>query len=472
MGKQILKSGWGKADITPEKKTLLRGQDFRRISTHTNDPLYATALALKDQKGELIIWISFDLVGILKDEKDILSKEVVKAIPEVKEENVICSCIHNHTGPFLNSRKFRKNKGGDLSVRIEVPDDCLKPEEYFYEALIPKTVTACKEAFENLSPTGFSSVSGHAVVGHCRRILMRDGTAIMYGKPDNYNFDRLESSSDHGVEMMYMFDSNKKLNGLILNVNCPAQVVELKSYFSADFIGIFRNLIKEELGYELPVLSLIGASGNISPRDLIRQGRAEPDMWELEGAIEIAGRLKKCFLENLRVAEDRIEFEAKFGHLYKEVSLPIFKVTQGEITKAKKDHDRLLQKYDEKIFNMNAEDMKNYKIAKGTMDREALQNKNSLYDSPVHAVRIGDSAFITNPFELFIEYGMRIRARANAAHTFTAQLTDDTGGYLPTKEAIMAGGFSAVASHCVAGYEGGEILTETSINMINELFGN
>ncbi len=57
---------------------------------------------------------------------------------------------------------------------------------------------------------------------------------------------------------------------------------------------------------------------------------------------------------------------------------------------------------------------------------------------PVHIVRIGNCAFSTNPFELYIEYGMRIKARSKAEYTFTAQLTEASGGYLPTPFAVRA----------------------------------
>jgi len=39
----------------------------------------------------------------------------------------------------------------------------------------------------------------------------------------------------------------------------------------------------------------------------------------------------------------------------------------------------------------------------------------------------------TNPFELFLDYGMRIKARSKALQTFVVQLACDSSGYLPTQ---------------------------------------
>lgn len=474
MRKQILQSGWGKADITPRQKTLLRGQFYQRISTHTNDPLYANVLALQDTSGELLIWISFDLLGIEKRERQLLISELTKNIQGIKETNIICSCIHNHTGPYLNSVMFQNNRGGNLLPdRVDFPDDCLKAEDYVRQTLIPKTVDACKEACDNISPTGFSSILGHAVIGHCRRMLMRDGSAIMYGNCGDYNFDRPEGPSDHGIEMMYLYDEDKKLNGLIVNINCPAQALDRKYYFTADFIGLFRNLLKEKLGCELPVLTLIGAAGNISPRDyrnFVRGRKEEPDMWEMEGAVELSRRLLNCFLYNLEIAEKTVEYEIAFGHLYQEIQLPIRTVTNNEVEQADVELKKLIKKYNGELRELPLEDTKAYRYAKSILLRAEMQQKNTWYDMPAHAIRIGNSSFITNPFELYIEYGMRMRGRAKSLHTFIAQLTDDFAGYLPTPEAVKAGGYSTATGSCLVSCEGGELLTETSIRMINSLF--
>jgi len=470
MKKQTIKCGWGKADITPAGKTPLRGQFYERIPTHTNDPLYATALAIKPDDGELVIWLSLDLVSFSKSVKTMLANKLLKHIPGFSGDRLVCSCIHNHTGPYLSSRRFRENSGDDGVMKINIPEGCITPEEYVENTFIPNAVKACIQAYNNLAPTGFSPILGHATIGHCRRIKLRDGSAIMYGNTDDYNFDCLEGPSDSGVEMMYMYDEQDELKGLILNVNCPAQVVEHKSFYSADFIGSFRRQLTEKFGREIYVLSLIGAAGNISPRDLVRRGRGEPNMYELEGAEEIGRRLINCFEYNLEKAKSGIVRELEFGHVYKDVPLFIRTVTNEELDKAKAEFDELYNKYNGDFSNLPGKDSAALFFAKGIINRAELQKKTSFYDAPVHAMRIGDSAFITNPFELYIEYGMRMRARSKAIHTFIAQLTDDGAGYLPTPEAVLAKSYSTGVGSCLVSCEGGEMLTETSIRMINSLF--
>ena len=72
------------------------------------------------------------------------------------------------------------------------------------------------------------------------------------------------------------------------------------------------------------------------------------------------------------------------------------------------------------------------------------------------------TAFITNPFELYIS--MECACVQIKLITFIAN-TDDGAGYLPTLEKCLPKLFNRVRLSCKL--EGGEILTETSIRMIN-----
>ena len=58
----------------------------------------------------------------------------------------------------------------------------------------------------------------------------------------------------------------------------------------------------------------------------------------------------------------------------------------------------------------------------------------------LHVIRLGDIAFATNTFELFLDYGLRIITRSPAVQTFLVQLS--AGGracYLATQKAEGGG---------------------------------
>jgi hypothetical protein len=103
------------------------------------------------------------------------------------------------------------------------------------------------------------------------------------------------------------------------------------------------------------------------------------------------------------------------------------------------------------------------------------------YTMEMHVLRLGDVALATNPFELFVDYGVQIQARSPAVQTFLIQLA--TSGprpayYVPTPRAVAGGNlnekaftnYSATASHSLVGPEGAQVLVDRTVEEINKLW--
>ncbi len=89
----------------------------------------------------------------------------------------------------------------------------------------------------------------------------------------------------------------------------------------------------------------------------------------------------------------------------------------------------------------------------------------------LHVIRLGDVAIATNVFELFTEFGIQIKARSRALQTFVIQLTAGPGtSYLPTARAARGGGYSAIAESNLVAPEGGQVLADRSVDLINSLW--
>src|SRR3954463_3250943 len=84
----------------------------------------------------------------------------------------------------------------------------------------------------------------------------------------------------------------------------------------------------------------------------------------------------------------------------------------------------------------------------------------------LHAIRLGDVAIATNPFELFTQYGIQIKARSRALQTFVIQLTGP-GTYLPTAAAVRGGGYSAIVARSACGAEGGRGRGARRVGLLN-----
>lgn len=91
------------------------------------------------------------------------------------------------------------------------------------------------------------------------------------------------------------------------------------------------------------------------------------------------------------------------------------------------------------------------------------------FPAEIHVLRIGDLAVATNPFELFMDYGMQIKALSPAAQTVLVQLTG-RGFYLPSARAVQGGGYGAMPAVSIVGPEGGRQLVTATLELLAELF--
>jgi hypothetical protein len=92
------------------------------------------------------------------------------------------------------------------------------------------------------------------------------------------------------------------------------------------------------------------------------------------------------------------------------------------------------------------------------------------YEAELHALRIGEAVIVTNPFELYLDYALEIKARSLATQTLTVQLAAGTGLYLPTERAVQGGHYGAHPAVAPVGPEGGRELVEASLLLIRDIF--
>ena len=70
------------------------------------------------------------------------------------------------------------------------------------------------------------------------------------------------------------------------------------------------------------------------------------------------------------------------------------------------------------------------------VDREPVERQ-----TPIKALRIGDLGIVGLPGEIFVEYGLQIKAQSPFNHTMTVELANDYVGYCPTDKALDEGSY-------------------------------
>jgi hypothetical protein len=152
------------------------------------------------------------------------------------------------------------------------------------------------------------------------------------------------------------------------------------------------------------------------------------------------------------------------------LALPMRLVTEAEYTEAKAASQQVA---DQIAKNPQATDelFRRLKWQEAIVARFERQKADPapVHEVEIHVLRIGDAVVCTNPFELFTDYGIRIKARSQAVQTFVVQLVG-TGSYLPTEKAVRGGGYSAVVQSSLVGPEGGQVLVDRTVELIDALW--
>jgi len=84
-------------------------------------------------------------------------------------------------------------------------------------------------------------------------------------------------------------------------------------------------------------------------------------------------------------------------------------------------------------------------------------------------IRIDEAAIAANPAELFVEFGLQIKAQSPCHPTFVVELANGIIGYVPTVQAFSQGGYEprlAGSSKLVP--EAGGMIVETSLKLLSQ----
>jgi hypothetical protein len=149
-------------------------------------------------------------------------------------------------------------------------------------------------------------------------------------------------------------------------------------------------------------------------------------------------------------------------HVVQTIELPYRQVTAAEAEEARKMAATFADKPAERW---------NFLWHQRVVDLYEKQQRGevSMFPMELHVIRLGDVAIATNEFELYTDYGIRIKARSPAIQTFVIQLTG-SAGYLPTERAVRGGGYGAVIQSGRIGPEGGQVLVDRTVEAISQLW--
>ncbi|NLX12392.1 MAG: hypothetical protein GXY44_01895 [Phycisphaerales bacterium] len=493
---KTLRIGWAQADITPSEPVCIAGQFHVRVSEGVLDPITATALALEsvgDQTPAAMVLVSCDLIAIHDSLRDALRDHLRRDLPELDPMAVLIAATHTHSAPLTSTHERYDPLQTPVANIYGDNFGAMAPADYVTYAA-ERIARAVIEAWRRRAPGGIAYGLGHAVVGRNRLTTYLDGRSRMYGPVNDPEFSHMEGYENPALHVLATYSADRRMTGLILNLACPAQVSESSMKLSSDFWHETREELRSRFGESLFVLAQNAPSGDQSPHlpgnecsrpsSETRGENPEVRMWRLAGRSqqeEIGVRIADAVGSILPLIEKEIVWAPILAHRVETIELPRRLIPAGDVEQARSEAAKQRAAYEALMSDrqVNPELLRDRQWAHNVsrafrlmrrnervMERFEFQQTHPTVAIELHAARLGDIAFASNPFELYLDYGLRIQARTRAVQTFLVQLAGP-GSYVPTARSVAGGAYGAVPASTEVGPDGGQVLVERTIAAVN-----
>ena len=512
-GESPLMIGWGRRSLNPGRPVAITGQHYLRVSLGEYNPVTANALVLENGR-DAAIFVSLDMVSLRGGLLDMVRAKVAAAKLGIPAEKIIMNATHTHAGPSFSEKK-------PAVAGMEY-----MPTKEILDFISTQIADAVVEAWKTRKPGSVAYGYGFATTGHSRRVVYlpggevktalpgadANGLARMYGDTSEKGFSHYEAGTDAFINLLYTFDAAGKLTGAVVNVPCPAQTNEHAWELHAGFWHHVRAKLRAKYG-DIGVIGQAAAAGDLSPRQLHynaaelrryklkfpkeyqaylakplrypegffvddeeRIRREERDLLDMMRAEDIALRIVAAFDEVLEWASREKSANPVLRHQVRQVELERRLISEEEYRESKRNVELLTaEKAQLEAAKQEVPRTLNARLgrSKQAVARHELQQKSPRLATEIHAVRIGDAAFTSNRFELYMDFMHRIQARSPFVQTFVVQLTAvpgaEGGSYLATERAAKNLGYSATLFTNQVSAKGGQELVEDTLEMLDEL---
>lgn len=283
-----------------------------------------------------------------------------------------------------------------------------------------------------------------------RRYRMKDGTYRTNPKVMSPDLDIPLGPIDPQVAVVRIDDENDFPIAVLSSYACHLDVVGGTAY-SADYPGTIASVISNVLGNNVISIFYTGTCGNINHINFTREkgipssnGKKYSDYMGRVLAYEILKTREKIITDN------RYKVNEASAVIKLDAREPDPKAVQEAYEVIRKDplgkhfHELELIRYYE-------------------------NPKDHLY-AECQVMSIGNFAICALPGEIFVEFGLEIKKNAPFNVCITAELSNGSLGYIPTREAFEQGGYEpSLTTYTCAGPESGYQMAETILSLLKGL---
>jgi len=394
--------------ITPPTGVSLAGYFHDRIGKTVRDDLCAKCVVI-ESGAERVALVACDLISghreITGEARGLIQKET-----GIAADHVMVSMTHTHTGP-------ETRPGRVVPTRAE------------WLAKLPRFIAdAVKSASANMFKAQLHAGRGeeHDLANN-RLFRLRDGTERFGPTSDLLLVAGPAGPIDPEVLAMKVVDPQGRVRAVLVNYALHVDVIGGGSadFISADWPGEMAKGVAGIYGDQCVTLFLNGCCGDINHSPYLKQTalpRGGPAK-AIQLGRAIGGVAVNAAEKGEPVADSRV------AAMLDTLKIPYYEVDDrmrayaAELARKEKPSD-----FEQYIIKTVAE----WNLG-GTLE-----------PVPVHAIRVGNTAFVGLPGEIFCHWGLEIKKWSPAAFTFVVELANHWVGYVPTVEQAVRGGYGAM----------------------------
>ena len=420
-GAESFRAGFAERDITPEPGMEQPGNYFKQFHRRFHDACKVRAAVFDDGRQRVA------LVGI--DSLMIPRRLVLEARQEIQKrcglapEAVLIGASHSHSsGPLGFFLPGEFDHAHESVQKLAYEKSPMADARYVELARrqIVEAVCAAHDARAEVKCSFGSGTEDKAAFN--RRIRMKNGATFTHphkGHPDMVDY---AGPIDPQVGVIGAWSHSSNLVGCIVNYACHATTPA--AGISANWIYDLERTIRGVFGTNVIVVFLQGDCGDITQVNNLDAHIEPPGE---RGSQAVGGRVGAEAVKVLYSAEPGsnvvVDAKSKIWKIKRRVPSP-------ERVRAAKE--------------LAAKDPKDggadWVWAKETVLLDALIQKEPAVEVEVQAIQVGPAVCISNPAELFVEYGLELKKKSPFPLTFPVELANGCVGYVPTAEAFSPGG--------------------------------
>jgi len=414
------RAGAAAVDITPVEWPLhLRGSFRPNLATKAHDPLMSRALVLSDGSTTVAV-VVVDSCMVGQDQLD-RAKAVANKACGLPTERMLIASTHTHSAPFAG----RSNTPAEAAYQTHL------------EAGIAKSIV---DAVGDLraAQLGYASAPLADEVNN-RRWHLKPGT--MPANPFGETTDQVKMNPNRAHIVRPAGPVDPSVGLLAVRSHRGQPLAALGNYalhyvgntggeVSADYFGEFARLMRNRMrvkeGGAFTAMLSNGASGDINNIQF-RQRRRPREPFE---QIRIVAT-KTADAAWDAAQEIDYEPQGEIGMRERQVTLDVRVPTEKELKRARGYLEQAKSDPASVPF-----------LAKLYAERTiGMLELGETMDVKVQAVRVGELAICSLPFEVLVEIGLELKEKSPFENTMVIELANGGFGYLPPPHQHKLGGY-------------------------------